>query len=311
MIFKRMGSFFHTTTTTTHAQGWRWGWAAGVVWACWGCAAMHPTLTEATSPAAMPAPLAPMALPEAIARLLPVPALLLGEQHNAPQHHAIEHSTVAHLAARHQLAALVLEMADDGTSTEHLAPTATPTEVQAALRWRAAAWPWADYGPTIMRAVQAGVPVLGANLPRAEMAAVMGDASWDGRIPASELPALHAQLDAAHCSLLPPAQIPGMARIQIARDARMARTLERWGSGSVDAAHHHRTVVLVAGQAHVLRERGIALHTPHPLAIVVMQTDAQPPTAPGAADAIITTPAPDVQDECAPLRTPPARTSAP
>lgn len=61
-------------------------------------------------------------IPRRVAALQPVDALLLGEQHDAPEHHAIERETVEALVARGHLAALALEMAEEGRSTAALAP---------------------------------------------------------------------------------------------------------------------------------------------------------------------------------------------
>ena len=48
----------------------------------------------------------------------PTALLLLGEQHDAPEHQQWERATVQWLAQRGQLAALVIEMAEAGASTE-------------------------------------------------------------------------------------------------------------------------------------------------------------------------------------------------
>ena len=49
-------------------------------------------------------------------------------------------------------------------------------------------WPWADYGPVVMAAVRAGVPVAGANLPRAQTRTAMQDSTLDARLPAPRWP---------------------------------------------------------------------------------------------------------------------------
>ena len=69
------------------------------------------------------------ALDHTLAQLLPTQVLLLGEQHDAPEHQAIHQRTVSTLAARGQLAALVLEMANGG-STAGLAATASEAQAQ-------------------------------------------------------------------------------------------------------------------------------------------------------------------------------------
>ena len=115
---------------------------------------------------ATPAPLGAAAQAR-LATLLPADALLLGEQHDAPAHQQLQRQAVQWLAARGQLAALALEMAEQGRSTAGLPRDASEADVQRALAWRDAGWPWQTYRPVVMAAVRAGVPVLGANLPAA------------------------------------------------------------------------------------------------------------------------------------------------
>ncbi len=216
-------------------------------------------------------------LPPSVGKALPADVLLLGEQHDAPSHQRLHHDTVSALASRGQLAALALEMADQGSSTRGLAPNADEAAVRQALRWNEAAWPWAPYGPAVMAAVRAGVPVLGANLPRSQMRAAMGDASLDTRLPA---PALERQREAireGHCGLLPTGQIAPMARIQIARDRAMADTVAQ-------AAQSGRTVVLLAGQAHVDPELGVPGHLPKALQARAVTWPASPPARDYCAD---------------------------
>src|ERR1700755_1813415 len=97
-----------------------------------------------------------------------VDALLLGEQHDAAGHASLQQRWVATLAQRGRLGAVALEMADRGHSTADRPPGASEEQVREALAWnRSSGWPWDRSAPAIMTAVRAGVPVLGANLPRA------------------------------------------------------------------------------------------------------------------------------------------------
>jgi hypothetical protein len=108
-----------------------------------------------------------------LAQLQPVDAILLGEQHDAPDHQRVHRDVVVALAKSGQLAALTLEMADQGRSTQGLDMAASEDTVKVALAWSNTAWPWEAYSPAVMAAVRAGVPVLGANLPLAQMSARM------------------------------------------------------------------------------------------------------------------------------------------
>jgi uncharacterized iron-regulated protein len=229
------------------------------------------------------------------------PVVLLGEQHDADEHQILARLTVLRLAQSPGLSALVLEMADDGANTSGLPTDATDTEVRERLRWNNAGWPWQRYGPVVMQAVQLGVPVVGANLPRPAMGGVMRDEQWDARVPAGVLADHRVRMVGSHCGLLPESQVPGMARIQIARDERMARTAERW-------LRPGKTVLLVAGAEHVKRDRGIPLFWSATLAQeahVVWMRAAEPNTdAKGLADATWATPATPERDHCADMARP-------
>ncbi|WP_240979993.1 ChaN family lipoprotein [Ramlibacter agri] len=180
-------------------------------------------------------------------------AVLLGEQHDAPGQPALQRQWVDDLAHRGKLGTLVLEMADRGASTAGLPASAGEEQVRAALHWSDQAWPWDRYRPAIMAAVRAGVPVVGANLPRAEMQQAMRDTSLDRLLPGPALKAQQQAVRLGHCELLPESQIAPMTRIQIARDLSMARTI-------TDAAAPGKVVVLVAGAGHVQPDVGVPLH---------------------------------------------------
>lgn len=180
----------------------------------------------------------------------PTDALLLGEQHDAPDHQRIHHLVVAHLISQQKLAALALEMADAGQSTAQLDPQASETQVRAALRWNNQAWPWQAYRPAVMAAVRAGVPVVGANLPGAQLRAAMGEPRFDQLLPVAALKIQQQNIRRGHCDLLPESQIGPMTRVQVARDESMAQIL-------MQAAQPGKTVVLLAGSAHVDRQLGV------------------------------------------------------
>lgn len=185
----------------------------------------------------------------------PVDVLLLGEQHDAQQHAQLQEQRLLALVRQGRLAALALEMADRDTSTAGLPATATDAQVRAALQWNEHAWPWERYRAPVMAAVRAGAPVAGANLPRAQMRGAMNDAALDGRLPAAALRAQQDAIRAGHCGLIPEARIPGMTRVQVARDVAMAEVITR-------LAQPGKTVVLLAGAGHVDPQRGVPLHLP-------------------------------------------------
>jgi uncharacterized iron-regulated protein len=197
-------------------------------------------------------------------------AVLLGEQHDADLHRRLQRDWVTALARQGTLAALALEMAEQGATTAGLPAMSDETQVRAALQWSTEAWPWEAYGPVVMAAVRAGVPVLGANLPRARMRAAMQDAALDALLPAAAHAAQREAIRAGHCGLLPEAQIGPMVRVQVARDRAMAETV----AGAVQPG---RTVLLVAGSGHVDPALGVPLHLPQGVAARSVTLPPQPP----------------------------------
>ena len=243
-----------------------------------------------------------------LATLLPADALLLGEQHDAPAHQQLQRQAVQWLAARGELAALALEMAEQGRSTAGLPRDASEADVQHALAWRDAGWPWKTYRLVVMAAVRAGVPVLGANLPAARQREAMRDAALDARLPPAALQEQQQRMRDGHCGLLPESQIGPMTRVQIARDIAMADTVRA-------ARQPGRTVLLVAGNGHVHRALGVPLHLPPDLTTKVLSaqsgqaqaaidsevTDTLPAHTSGA-DLLWPTPPVPPRDYCAELR---------
>lgn len=180
--------------------------------------------------------------------------LIFGEAHDQPDQQRQVADEVRRLAAAQHLAAVVLEMAEAPRDTRGLPRNASEADVQQALQWRG--WPWEAYAAVVMNAVRAGVPVLGGNLPREQMRAAMADAALDASLPAAVREKLAHEVRDGHCGLMPDAQLPGMVRIQIARDRSLA---EVTAQASRDAAAGQQ-VLLLAGAQHASRDRGVPLH---------------------------------------------------
>lgn len=233
--------------------------------------------------------------------LLPADVILLGEQHDAAEHQDIHRQVIEHLAVRGQLAAVVLEMAEAGTSTAALKSNSTQLEVQAALHWNNKSWPWLAYWPAVMAAVKAGVPVLGGNLSGSQLRPAMADARLDQKLPGPALKAQQQLIRIGHCDLLPESQISPMTRIQIARDISLAEAV-------ASAVLPGKTVVVLAGSGHVNRMLGVPQHLPRGLKVQAVQLLAGPAPAAGDArrqtedraafDAVWSTPALPEQDYC-------------
>jgi uncharacterized iron-regulated protein len=180
--------------------------------------------------------------------------LVFGELHDQPDQQRQVADEVQRLAAAGRLAAVVLEMAEAPQRTDGLDRAATEAEVRRALAWQG--WDWTPYAAVVMNAVRAGVPVAGGNLPRSEMRAAMADTALDGLVPVEVRERLAQAVRDGHCGLLPDAQVPGMVRVQIARDRSLAQTVAQRAHG----APPEQTVLLLAGAQHASRDRGVPLH---------------------------------------------------
>lgn len=258
-----------------------WLAATALAFALSGCAAWR--ADDAARPVA-----------QRLQALGPADVLLLGEQHDATEHQDLQRQSVEALAARGQLAALALEMAESGHDTARLPADASEAQVRSALAWNEKVWPWAPYAPVVMRAVRAGVPVLGANLPRARMKAAMADVSLDVQLKPEAIAAQRQAVREGHCDLLPAAQIEPMTRVQIARDREMARTAAR-------AVQPGRTVLLVAGSAHADKALGVPQHLPTELRVRSVAMVAGEGER-SAYDAVWRTPALERKDHCEALK---------
>ena len=282
-----------TPILSISSRGFAWLLAAAALLLAGGCAGRPevPILEQTGSIAAAQTAVR-------LDALLPADVLLVGEQHDAAAHQEIEQLIVSSLAVRGLLAAVALEMAEVGVSTAALKPSATDEQTRSALKWDNKAWPWKAYGPAVMTAVRAGVPVLGANLPRARMQDSMNDSKLDVQLPGPALKAQQQAIRIGHCALLPENQITPMTRIQIAKDITMADTIHQ-------LAFPGKTVVLLTGNGHADRTLGVPQHLRADLkakSIQLRAGDGAGTDRPGAFDGVWPTPPLPATDYCAGLK---------
>ena len=193
--------------------------------------------------------------------------VLLGEKHDNPDHHALQARLLHALVEAGRRPAVAFEMLSTDRS-EAIARqlAADPKNVDGlaeAVDWKQSGWPdWSQYRPIAQVALDAGLPVLAANIPTATARRLArGDASaldpalaaayaLDRPPPAEMLAAMTAELRAAHCGHTPQ-RVDGMVAAQRARDAQMAAALL---GAATDGA------VLIAGTGHVRRDRGVPVY---------------------------------------------------
>ena len=201
--------------------------------------------------------------------------VLLGERHDHPDHHRLQARVIEALVARGRRPAIAFEMldADDAGAIAALAeaPDGSVPERAEALRravaWDQSGWPaWALYAPVFEATIAASLPIVAANLARAELQAI-GRGGATALAPArrvelgldepadpDEFRVLAEQIREAHCGYAPEASLARMVDVQRAWNAQLARSLAVAGGSTPNGVG--RGAVLIAGSEHVRRDRG-------------------------------------------------------
>lgn len=204
--------------------------------------------------------------------------VLIGETHDNPEHHRLQRLALEAIAASGQRRMLAMEQFD----SEHQAAIDAAQAAQAdaervadAGRFDREGWNWPLYRQLVEFAVARGWPLVAANLSRAELRRVVADPALLAALPAATpelIAALERDMIEGHCGHRPEAKtLAGMVNGQRARDARMAEVLLRAPQGGT---------VLVAGNGHVRRDRGVPLYLPADtlvIGIVEVSPDARAP----------------------------------
>ena len=209
-----------------------------------------------------PASQQPLSYRELIAQAQAADLIILGEKHDNPDHHRLQAAIFGSLLDSGRRPALALEMLETDMQPavdqfleagEHDADA-----FAVAVKWHQSGWPdWSMYRPAVARAMEAGVPILAANVPSSEAKALMRgepgvDAAKRYNLPpleAEQQTSLNKELLDSHCGHLPASHIEGMSLVQRARDATMAKTMLDSPSGAV----------LLAGFGHARRDRGVPM----------------------------------------------------
>jgi uncharacterized iron-regulated protein len=200
-----------------------------------------------------------------VARLTATRFVLLGEKHDNVDHHLLQARVVRALTAagRHPAVAFEMFTADQApTIAAYLAKA--PRDAAGlgdAVGWRDSGWPdWAMYQPIAQAALDAGAPILAANLATATVRTIATGAGsalppalvsrygLDHDLPPDVQAAMAEDIRESHCGHANDALVQGMIAAQRARDATMAETLV---DGERDGA------VLISGSGHARVDRGV------------------------------------------------------
>jgi uncharacterized iron-regulated protein len=239
--------------------------------------------------------------------------VLLGEVHDNAEQHALRLRALQRRLEAGERPALAFEQLDRERQTDiDRIRKQQPRDAAAIAALGGPAWNWKFYTPFLQLALDYGLPIVAANLSRADAMRVSSD-GWNAlfdaaererlgveRLPANLVESHERAVALGHCGLLPPAVVAALARAQIARDIVIARAIEPYLSSGV---------VLLSGNGHVRRDIGVPIWiAPEQrralLSIGLLERDGD--TAPQALndeyDAIVLTAAAERPDPCEPLR---------
>lgn len=230
--------------------------------------------------------------------------VLLGEQHDNPAHHARRADLLRRLAGSGGVV-----VAEHLTRGRQAAAEGALLPALQAAGFDPRGWQWPLHEALFAAARDAGLPILGGNLPAAEarriaregeaalppeLARLLAGAPLSGPAQAR----LDADLLAGHCGQLPAARLPAMRLAQRARDAAMALALRERGGHPAGGP-----TLLLAGNGHVRQDYGLPPLLAHlepgatTLAVVFGEPGQQPADVPGTH--LWITAAPQRSDPCA------------
>ena len=203
-----------------------------------------------------------------VAAIVRLDIVLFGEVHDNPAQHALRAEIVGKALDQGARPALAFEQFDRNVQARIDAALASkPSSADAFLdtlfpgNTRPKGWQWRLYAPLIEFALKYDLPIVAANLSRADATKVsMGgvDAVFDG--PTQKMLGLdrtiapnvsdeqRRAIKDGHCNALPDDGVTAMASAQLARDAVLAESLR---------VNTSRGVILFAGNGHTRRDVGV------------------------------------------------------
>lgn len=192
--------------------------------------------------------------------------VFLGEVHDNPDHHLLEARLVKAITATGKRPVFAMEMLDaDQQPAVDRSLAVSPRDADAlarAVEWDSSGWPpFSLYRPVVSAALDAGLRVVAADLPRKMAMKIVREGSaalpeevrerLDRDEPLGEevVKALRDEMRESHCGALPENLLDPMALAQRATNAEMAARIE--GADSAGA-------VIVTGSGHARIDRGIS-----------------------------------------------------
>jgi uncharacterized iron-regulated protein len=274
-----------------------------------------PAAPAASTPATPAIPAALPADPQALADAMRgAPVVLLGEVHDNAAQHALRAAALERLIATGARPAIAFEQLDRERQPDvERARRERPRDADWLIAQAGGArggWDWSLYRPFVQLALEHDLPIVAANLSRADASRVMREgygAAFDAptrtalgldAVPPALLAAHEREVDVGHCGVMPAAMLAPMARAQLARDAALALAI---------APHAVRGVVLLTGNGHARTDIGVPRWLPPELRAVtrsigLLEGDGDAGIPGAAFDRVVSTPAAAREDPCAALR---------
>lgn len=198
--------------------------------------------------------------------------ILLGEKHDNEDHHRIQAWMTKALLGHDRRRTVAFEMFTvdqaDAIAAYFAQHPTDATGIGAAVNWEKKGWPeWRMYQPIAQAALDAGAPILAADLPRVTLRAITKEGTkalgalaetrlgLDRPIPTGMRSAMEDDIIDAHCDALPASMIGPMTTVMYARDAHMAGVLAEGA-----AMPGHDGGILIAGKGHTRRDHGVPFH---------------------------------------------------
>jgi len=188
--------------------------------------------------------------------------LLLGEVHDNPDGHQKRYDYLRVLVERGWRPTIVMEQFD--RENQALLTKAQTECADADCVIRSAGgkgWEWPYYRPLIELALRYHLPLIAANVSRADAASVMKNGlsvaldqetiatyRLQEPLPVDLIDGQRLAIETGHCGKAPESMVQGMVNAQVARDVAMAQALRK---------NSKTGAVLIAGNGHVRRDIGV------------------------------------------------------
>ncbi len=190
---------------------------------------------------------------------------LLGETHDNLDHHLLQARLTRAVGQAGRRPAVAFEMlATEQQPVIDAALAREPPSADAvgkAVGWDGSGWPaFAGYRPIFAAALESRMRIVGANLPRKEIQAVVRRGAEalpapvrarierQGPLSPEAAKAMREEMRDSHCGELPESMLEPMVLGQRARDAQMAEVLAQLGAPGG---------ILIAGAGHARNDRGV------------------------------------------------------